>query len=121
VCVFSGKIHWGFALIVWIMIQVGVEDVFLNPIPFLIGSVFPDCDIRYSTIGKILPLWLFLNHRGFTHSILGMFLFSLPIGIFYSWKWCILFASGYLLHLLMDSSTPMGIKWMTGHKKRAYR
>jgi membrane-bound metal-dependent hydrolase YbcI (DUF457 family) len=117
---FNGKIHWGFAFIIWVLIQCQV-DVFLNPIPFLIGSQFPDTDIKYSKLGKIIPLWLFFNHRGFIHSIPAMILFALPIGIWYSWKWCILFSLGYLLHLAMDDSTPMGIKWMTGHKKRAYR
>jgi membrane-bound metal-dependent hydrolase YbcI (DUF457 family) len=115
---FSSKIHWGFTLIVWCMIQVQVNDVFLNPIPLLIGSLFPDTDIKYSKLGKFIPLWLLFNHRGFTHTLPAMVLFSLPIGMFYSWKWCALFACGYLLHLAMDSSTPMGIKWITGHKRR---
>lgn len=100
----------------------GIDDVFLNPIPFLIGSVFPDCDHRKAPMGRIIPLWLFFNHRGFTHSLVALVLFSLPIGIFYSWKWCLLFAAGYLLHLAMDDSTPMRVKWLLGHKrKRAYR
>lgn len=121
-CVFSGKIHFNFALIVWLMIQVGVNDVFLNPIPFLIGSVFPDCDHRRAPMGRILPLWLVFNHRGFTHTLPSLVCFSLPIGIFYSWKWALLFGSGYLLHLMMDDGTPMRVKWLRGHRrKRAYR
>jgi membrane-bound metal-dependent hydrolase YbcI (DUF457 family) len=120
--VFSGKIHFQFSLIIWLLIQlVGVTDVFLNPIPFLIGSVFPDCDHKRAPMGRIIPLWLLFNHRGFTHTLTGVALFSLPIGLFYSWKWCMLFACGYVLHLMMDSSTPMGVKWLRGHKKRAYR
>jgi membrane-bound metal-dependent hydrolase YbcI (DUF457 family) len=72
-------------------------------------------------MGRLFPVWLICNHRGFTHTLFGMALFALPIGIFYSWKWCMLFACGYLLHLMMDSGTPMGIKWIKGHKrKRAY-
>jgi membrane-bound metal-dependent hydrolase YbcI (DUF457 family) len=118
VCAFSGKLHFQFSFIVWLLIQVGVDHVFLNPIPFLIASVFPDCDIRTSPMGRVLPLWLIFNHRGFTHTLGGLLVFSLPIGIFYSWKWCFLFAGGYFLHLMMDSGTPMGVKWIKGHKRR---
>jgi inner membrane protein len=119
---FSGKIHWGFALIIWCLIQVGVEDVFLNPIPFLIGSVFPDCDHRRAPMGRLLPLWIVFNHRGFTHTLPSMVIFSAIVAyVSDSWMWCIMFAGGYLLHLMMDSGTPMGIKWLRGHRKRAYR
>jgi membrane-bound metal-dependent hydrolase YbcI (DUF457 family) len=93
--------------------------VFLNPIPFLVGSVFPDADIRKAPMGKLIPLWLFFNHRGFTHTLLGLFIFSGLVCI-YDLKWGMLFAGGYFLHLMMDSGTPMGIKWLTGHKKKAY-
>lgn len=72
-------------------------------------------------MGRLLPLWLLFNHRGFTHTWFGLLLFSLPIIELVSLKWAILFAAGYLLHLMMDATTPMGIKWFTGHKKRAYR
>lgn len=101
----------------------GVEDVFLNPIPYLIGSVFPDSDHRHAPMGRILPLWILFNHRGFTHSLLGLAVFSAPVVIFISIKWALLFAAGYLLHLMMDDTTPMGVKWIRGHrrkKKRAY-
>ena len=107
------------------LIQVQVEKTsghFLNPIPFLIGSVFPDTDIRQSLAGRFLPLWLFFNHRGFTHTIPACILFSLPIAVFYSWEWAGLFAAGYILHLAMDDGTPMRVKWWRGHRrKRAYR
>lgn len=117
---FSGKIHWQFAFIIWVLVQMQL-DVWLNPIPFLIGSVFPDADIKYSTIGKFIPLWLIWKHRGFTHSLTALVLFSAPIA-YWNFKWGCLFAVGYLLHLLMDSSTPMGIRWKLGHrKKRAFR
>ena len=120
---FSGKIHFQFALILYVMFQlICFQDTFLNPIPFLIGSVFPDCDHPKAPIGRICPMWLFFNHRGFTHTLPAIAVFSLPIGIWYDWKWCMLFALGYLLHLAMDDSTPMRVKWWKGHKRRkAYR
>lgn len=123
VCVFSGSIHWKFTFIIWLLIIAMGDHLWLNPIPLLIGSLFPDTDCKSAPIGKFLPLWLLFNHRGFTHSLPALVLFSLPIGMFYDWKWSALFACGYLLHLAMDSSTPMGVKWLHGHrrKKRAYR
>jgi membrane-bound metal-dependent hydrolase YbcI (DUF457 family) len=119
VCVFSGKIHFNFALLIWIM-MVGVNNFWFNPIPFLIGSVFPDCDHKRAPMGRFLPLWLLFPHRGFTHTLFGLVLFSSLLALYY-WKWGIIFACGYFLHLAMDSGTPMGIKWIRGHKKRAYR
>jgi membrane-bound metal-dependent hydrolase YbcI (DUF457 family) len=116
---FSGQIHWKFALIVWILVQTGIDD-WINPIPLLIGSVFPDADIRKSMIGKIIPLWLFFNHRGFTHSLCGLVVFTLPI-MYFNFKWGCIFACGYLLHLMMDDTTPMGIKWKIGHKRKRIR
>jgi membrane-bound metal-dependent hydrolase YbcI (DUF457 family) len=115
----SGKLHFNFALLLWVMFQgVCFQDVFINPIPFLIASVFPDADHPKAPMGRILPLHWFFNHRGFTHTLPGLVVFSLPIGIFYSWKWCALFALGYLLHLAMDDSTAMRVKWWKGHKRR---
>ena len=118
-CVFSGKLHWHFALLIWVLFQCQL-DVWLNPIPFLIGSIFPDCDIKQSMMGKLLPLWLFFNHRGFTHTLPAIVLFASPIAYF-NMKWGLLFAAGYLLHLAMDDSTPMRVKWLRGHKRRKKR
>lgn len=99
---------------------VGLSNVWVNPIPFLIGSVFPDCDHKKAPMGKLLPLWLVFNHRGFTHTLLALVAFSSLVCI-YDFKWGISFGVGYLLHLLEDDSTPMRIKWISGHKRRAYR
>jgi membrane-bound metal-dependent hydrolase YbcI (DUF457 family) len=116
VCVFSGSIHWKFALIVWIFLQLGVDgSVFLNPIPFLVASIFPDCDHKRAPMGRILPLWLFFKHRGFTHSLYALVLCSCLVSL-YDLKWGLLFAGGYFLHLMMDSGTPMGVNWLLKKK-----
>lgn len=112
---FNGKIHWGFALFLWVLIQQGVPH-FLNPIPFLIGSVFPDCDHRRAPMGRIFPMWLFFKHRGFTHSLQGLIIFSTPV-MMWNLKWGVIFGAGYLLHLAMDSGTPSGVKWIFKRKK----
>jgi membrane-bound metal-dependent hydrolase YbcI (DUF457 family) len=120
VIVWSGKMHVQFNFLIWVMVQVGVNDMFLNPIPFLLGSLCPDADHRKAPMGKILPLWLAFRHRGFTHTIWGLFLFSSLVGL-YDLKWGILFGCGYLLHLLEDSSTPMGINWFWAKRKPVLR
>jgi inner membrane protein len=119
VCAFSGKIHWQFAFLVWLLIQIQIPE-WINPLPFLLGSIFPDADIRKSMIGKIIPLWLFFKHRQFVHSLQAAVLFSLPVVCIY-WKWGILFFIGFLFHLMMDSGTPSGIRWIYRRRKRAYR
>lgn len=115
----SGRVHVGFAFLLWILIQTGVEQThayFINPVPFLIGSLFPDCDHRKAPMGKILPLWLFFKHRGFTHSLVSLVVFTSPLVIWGKYEWAITFALGYLLHLAMDDSTPMRVRWLVGHR-----
>lgn len=109
-CVFSGSIHWRFALIVWLLIQCQIDD-WVNPIPFLIGSIFPDCDHRKAPIGRIFPMWIWCKHRGFTHSLQGVVIFALPI-MYFNFKWACIFMAGCLLHIAMDSGTVMGVKWV---------
>lgn len=43
----------------------------------------------------------FQDHRGFTHSLLAMALFSLAVGIFYK-PFLLPFATGFLSHLVLD-------------------
>lgn len=102
--------HLTFNFYVWILLQLGVDHVFLNPIPFLVGSLFPDADHRKAPMGRIFPIWLVCRHRGFTHSVGGIFIFSSLVAL-YDLKWGVLFAGGYFLHLVEDSSTPQGVKW----------
>lgn len=115
-CVFTGKIHWGMGILIWAMLQMGIDTLFLNPIPFMFATMLPDADIKYSKIGKILPLWLIWKHRTFTHTIWALILFSIPF-FTYSLKWGILFCSGYFLHLAMDSGTKMSVKWLGNNPK----
>jgi membrane-bound metal-dependent hydrolase YbcI (DUF457 family) len=111
----SGSFHWRFAFIVWIFLQLGADTCFLNPIPFLIGTLIPDADHRKAPMGRLIPIWLFCRHRGFTHTVYGMVLFSSLVGI-YDVKWGLLFAGGYFLHLMLDSGTPSGIHWFGKRK-----
>lgn len=114
-CAFNGSLHWRFAFLVWVLIQCQI-DVWLNPLPVLFATLLPDADIKSSLIGKIIPLWLIWKHRTFTHTIWAMILFSLPF-FSYDFKWGLLFCGGYFIHLIMDSGTPMSVKWMGKNPK----
>jgi inner membrane protein len=76
-----------------------------------IGAVFPDIDSRHSVIGRKIPfLWLIGGrHRGWTHSILGLIIFSLPLWLL-SKEIFIGFALGYITHLLLDMLNPSGVR-----------
>lgn len=115
---FNGKVHWGFALVIYLFLAISDSrlDHYLNPFLIIIGSLFPDADHRKAPAGRILPLWLFFKHRGFTHTIWGLVLFSASISL-YSPLYSANFAFGYLSHLLLDSLTPSGVNW-TGFKRK---
>lgn len=85
-----------------------------------LGAIIPDCDTKNSLINKILPFKLYrhFKHRGFMHTLIGLFCFSLIIGII-----CLPFNNslinsaftalilGYFLHLVEDSFSLDGINW----------
>jgi inner membrane protein len=87
-------------------------DINLNFIALAIGSLFPDTDTKQSLLGKLVPLWIIFKHRGFTHRLYGLLLFTgIAVALFgenagYS------FFAGYLIHLIMDSFTKRGNKWI---------
>jgi membrane-bound metal-dependent hydrolase YbcI (DUF457 family) len=108
--VFSGKVHYSFAIMLWLLFAVG--GTYLNPIMLLLGSLFPDADHRKAPMGKLIPLWIWFRHRGATHTLWFMLIPSSIIWI--SWnEWAAVgFMVGYLSHLALDACTPSGIKWI---------
>jgi inner membrane protein len=84
---------------------------------FLISTILPDIDTPHSKIGrKVLPLSYMLNlifgHRGFLHSIwipLGVVALSFYLG---SQFIGLTFFGGYVLHLIVDTLTIGGVKWL---------
>lgn len=77
-----------------------------------VGSLLPDADYPKAPVGRIIPLWIFFKHRTYTHSIFFM-LFVGVIGLIFHiniWLTAGLLL-GILSHLLLDSTTPMGIRW----------
>lgn len=118
---FNAKQHIIFTLGIYMYVLLGNRELdhILNPIWLAIGSIFPDADHRKAPAGRILPLWLFFKHRGFTHTWWGLMLFALPI-VAINRYWGLSFAIGYFSHLFFDSITPSGVSWF-GKKKRAIR
>lgn len=77
----------------------------------LIGSILPDCDIKGSPAGKVIPLWLIpgVHHRGGTHSAFMLVLLSAIVGLFNIYGGLGLFFGYGVGHLLLDSLTPTGL------------
>lgn len=80
----------------------------------LIGSILPDIDEHKSKavqlsgiIGKIVSF--FAKHRGIFHSfLLPLVLFGL-LGYFWNFAYALALFVGYMVHLIADALTPMGI------------
>lgn len=73
------------------------------------AALLPDIDHESSYIRRYIPLFFPMKHRGFTHSITGLLVFSLiiiPLGINGLTTGLIW---GYLSHLLADACTVYGI------------
>jgi membrane-bound metal-dependent hydrolase YbcI (DUF457 family) len=85
----------------------------------MIGSLLPDADIKTSFMGRILPLWKITKHRGMLHSLLGLVLFCLPLGILWDLEYARSLAFGYLVHLAMDAFS--SIKWLGVRRKNRFR
>lgn len=103
---FNGKAHIGVGLMIALMI--GVQSPIAG-VGIIVGSLLPDCDIKGSP-ASIIPLWLFMKHRTYTHSLFACVAVSLMACIV-----SINFAGGvflgYILHLVVDSCTPMKTKY----------
>ena len=72
----------------------------------LIGSVLPDIDSANSLAGRFFHLPV--RHRGITHTIWVVVVLILASFAFKPMVWMTL---GYVLHLLLDSVSAMGLLW----------
>jgi inner membrane protein len=88
-----------------------------NPMGILVGaiaSLLPDIDEPTSMISRRVPIlpsiFAMFGHRKITHSLLGLFLFSLVV-FFIAKEYLLVFMAAYLSHLILDSLTPMGVPW----------
>lgn len=115
---FSHKEHYTFAIMLWGYLYFSKTIEHINLLVVIFASLLPDADIRKSPMGKVLPLWLFFNHRGFTHTIPCTLLLTYLAYWLTDWNIALSFFIGYMSHLMLDALTPMGIKWWFGHGKR---
>ncbi len=117
------RTHFTTSLAVGLPIMVATNSLSIGSIAALgLGAVFPDIDEPHSWIGSRtrglsdLIKGIF-GHRGITHSIVGLILgfltvilmtsiinFNILTGLF--------FVLGYGLHLIEDSFSKSGIKWL---------
>lgn len=108
---------------VYVFLIKNIDDLWLDlGILFFIlfGSLFPDIDSPNSLLGRwVFPLAVVTKHRGFMHSLLGMVVFSLPI-ILFSFIHGLVFAVSYLSHLICDSTTKSGVKFLYPFIKKSY-
>lgn len=84
------------------------------------GTMFPDTDHSKSMLGKFIPLWLvFKPHRkNVLHSLKGMSIASLIwLCLMTSWLHAAFFAAGYVIHLMLDTLTKMGVPWLWPKRK----
>ena len=73
---------------------------------FLFGSLLPDVDSEYSTLGR--HFYLPVRHRTLTHTawvVIALLALSLNLRVF------IWLTAGYFLHIFYDSLSTAGIAW----------
>ncbi|AWC30963.1 metal-dependent hydrolase [Bacillus cytotoxicus] len=93
-----------------------------NVIAVSFGALLPDIDEQHSWIGRrtrgVSDLMnTIFGHRGITHSLLGLVLVLIPIlfavsmtPLSFTNGMCIF--AGYFLHLVEDSFSKKGVKWL---------
>ena len=108
VIIFKGKTHLAIAFIVCFYF---LKMDLINMVGVGIGSLIPDIDTPHSILGRFNIFSYIMKHRGITHTIIGLVLFTLIFHFMFG-NFTVGFALGYALHLILDSVTPMGIMWL---------
>ena len=128
--------HLLFGLVSYLLLaRIGVFPASMNMIIAVsLGSIIPDIDHPKSYISHMNGLLQLSSrvislggHRGITHTLLA-FLFSFPLAVlvmkffnqFNLWI-AIAFSFGWLSHLVADSLTRSGVKWLFPFDSHAVR
>ncbi|HDR7321065.1 TPA: metal-dependent hydrolase [Bacillus toyonensis] len=102
-----------------------------NVIAVSFGALLPDIDEQHSWIGRrtrgVSDLMnMVFGHRGITHSLFGLVLVLIPIlfavgmtPLSFTNGMCIF--AGYFLHLVEDSFSKKGIKWLLPLSNRNFQ
>lgn len=85
----------------------GVASVVARVSLCIFGSLLPDIDTPYSALGRFVCVPG--GHRGWPHSIYPVIVLSLVSVIAHPMIWLVL---GYLLHLLWDAPSVMGVAFL---------
>lgn len=126
------RTHFVTSLAVALPIMTTTETLSIGSVIALsLGAVFPDIDEPHSWIGaKTRGISDILNkifgHRGLTHSLLGMIIAFLTIMLMVSLAHFnvilgIYFMVGYALHLIEDSFSKSGVKWLLPFSDKQYQ
>jgi len=105
------KTHLAITILAVLAFISAVEYKFVFVLMAFIGTILPDIDSGFSTIGsyKILkPLQFFVRHRGLVHSFSFLFLTTFIFVLFFP-VLAFGFFLGYGLHLLADMFSVEGI------------
>lgn len=80
---------------------------------FLVGSVFPDIDSKFSKVGNkkfLRPFQFFVSHRGIVHSLFFILIIGIILWSFFYLEVYLGFILGFFIHLFIDGLTPRGVK-----------
>jgi hypothetical protein len=98
--IFSFVVHFYVAAVIWLIFW--YFGIIYNPLPMLIGALFPDADTRKSVMGRLIPLWLLFKHRGFTHKLPCLALTTAILWVFFNESIAASWFFGYLSHVFID-------------------
>ncbi|MGL5329937.1 MAG: metal-dependent hydrolase [Peptostreptococcaceae bacterium] len=85
-----------------------------------IGALLPDIDHKESFIRKFIWVFPKIRHRGHTHSLYGLLIFSLIIIPFSINTLTTGLICGYMSHILLDAFTVSGVRLFYPNE-RSYR
>ncbi len=128
-----GSTHAMAGFVVWFSIERAHLSPPLGIVACVIGSLLPDIDHPNGTIRQMMELPKFLKqpvseiipHRGPTHTIWAGILFSLLTVGLTAWGGNPILVDlatglamfiGYASHLVLDSLSPTGVKWLSPWK-----
>lgn len=108
----SGKEHRAIGIVVTIPLIIYTNIGLIAAIAGLIGSTAPDWDLKLKFLG--------IRHRTITHSFIALFITTF-ICMAIDCKFAIVWFINYFLHLVADSTTPMGVPYFYPYKRKRYR
>lgn len=114
----SGKFHFAAGAVSSALVLHYTDQSLTYMLAGALSAMLPDSDLRNTKAGCLLPMWIFCNHRGFTHSIAALVMITF-LASFINVPCAIAVGTGYLSHILLDYLTPRGVK-LAWPKKKHY-